>query len=132
MTFDVSNAIASKTPAQPPNLPPYNFVFLDACHCGDSSQLSYSFGIHGTDRAFLGWPGVVADNQHNVDWATRLFKQLAAGYQLLDAINWASDPINGDGPEWDALGTPVTPTIFGDSLYKLHGIYGKPKSLDWH
>lgn len=126
-TQGVTTAIAAKTPVQPPNLPQYNFVFLDACACGASTQLSNAFATY----TFLGWGGPVADSQHNVNWTNRVFQQLAAGYDLTDAIGWASDGKNG-GPEQDGFGNGVMPAVYRDHHYKLHGVYGKPKSLDWH
>ena len=124
---DITTAIAAKKPAQPPNLPQYNFVFLNTCHCGESSLLSNAFAA-GT---FLAWSGIVADTPHNVNWANRVFTKLAAGWDLTDAIGWASI-INNGGPELDVLGNAVTPMLSGDILYKLHGLYGVPRSLAWH
>ena len=130
---DVSNAVANKTPAQPPSLPPYNFVFIDACTCGASDSLATAFGIHGTGWAWMGWKDHVDDSQHNVNWTNRLFQQLALGYQLQDAIDWA-DTNGGQEQAGTNNGVPINvePVIYGDTLYKLHGVYGKKESLAWY
>lgn len=99
-------------------------MFLDVCNGGSTTALADAFGIHGPDRAFLGWSSVDGDSQHNVDWTNALFQQLAVGYQLIDAINWADLHI---GAALTGAGTKIEPAIIGDSLYKLHGVYGKNK-----
>jgi hypothetical protein len=115
---DVCVGVGSKSSSQPP----FNFVFLDACLVGSESTLADSFGVSAfADRAFLGWPISVPDDQPFEDWSWRLFIRLASGDTLLEARTYANT--HGDGQPHDNNGNGILATIYGDTSFKLHGVY---------
>lgn len=134
-TAQISNAVANKTSSQPH----YNFVFADACSVGADPSVAYAFGVAvygppgpaNADEAFLGWTVEMADNASLVDWTNRFFNYLLAGQQLQDAASAASDPNLGNSAPTDINGNDAVPQIWGDSLFKLHGVYGAPNSAAW-
>jgi len=92
---DVAEAVAKKHSYPPP----YNFVYLDVCNGALNSEFADGFGVSAsgnTDRALLGWAGVVADNQVNLQWTGRLYTALASGKTLQASVAAAdtTDPNN--------------------------------------
>lgn len=99
-----------------------------ACDCGDTSLLADAFRVRNgaEDRAFIGWTVVIADSEGTENWTQRLFERLSACDTLEDAIAYANDP--DDNPATDDRvqqvgGEGVEPAVYGDLLFKLHGVY---------
>ncbi len=153
----VPDAISSKNGNV--NLPPFNFVEIDACNSGGNlpSANGYSgtqfyatafdhsgsvaFGVDsGADRAFLGWNTEELISEDNAQWVKRVWDNLAAGYTIKDAVRLSSNdgvPEDGGEPGWDtgsaAVGSPViaSSVIYGDRNMKLHGVYSGVDANQW-
>ena len=88
----INNAIAAKVAN--PNLPPYNYVQIDACQLGKDSSYADAFGVtSGVDRAFLGWPDTILIDFDVVDWNSVLWNGLALGYSLLESAQSADEQL---------------------------------------
>lgn len=132
--YEIPALLAQKTPYQPP----YNFAFIDGCHSAGhpgnpSTDGAAGFGITGTnpdiDRAFLGWQNFMSTVQDNDSWTKRMWQNMAKGYTLYTSciMSSAQDPPIGckadTGIDYIRL-VPIGPTIIGDPVMKLHGVYG--------
>jgi hypothetical protein len=115
----------SKVMASPP-IPAYSFVILMMCVSSTGSGYGPAFGIPdpSSDRAILGWPAGVADEQHTADWTASLFTRLNAGDNISEACQYATDHFGGV-IRVDTGGT-MNPQIGGDANFKLHGVYTLP------
>jgi len=116
--------VASQVGAKTAQQPPCNFVFVDACSAGANDSLSVAFGTstygpYIQDRAFVGWPRAMQDNDSLRDWTDRLFVALLTGKTVRDAVADA----DGGGKPLDWSGDPTDAAVFGDPDYKLRGVY---------
>lgn len=83
---EISTAIAQKSSSQCQ----YNFVFLDTCYSGASSNLKNAFGT----TSFIGWDGVMTTGESYETFVDTFYDSLAeegtVGSSAIDAYN-ASD-----------------------------------------
>ena len=107
----------NKTAAQPP----YNYVFMFACLTANNAAMAGAFGIGPTsvNRAYLGFVTEASMTTKNVNWAKRVWENLAAGETIDNAVRNAN-----------VLGVPenrgvdAVTAIHGDKAMKLRGVYG--------
>ncbi len=119
-----------------PNLPPFNYVDLQACDVGDDASFATAFGIPmGStnifdDRALLSWPGEINCDYSLDSWTYNFWDFLQKGQTLIDAnvIADASYPVMTN----TGLFATIDPVIFGDKTMKLHGVYGIVGSDQWY
>jgi hypothetical protein len=135
---DILNQIAVK--AVNLNLPPYNFVELDACSLGGTDDYIGAFGItrnlsglpiHAVDRAGIAWAPVIVADWNNEGWSEKLWEELNNGRTLYDAtllaeMTWT---VFAESKEFPSLSSPFPFTlanvsIYGDPKTTLHGVYG--------
>jgi hypothetical protein len=127
---DVAEAVAKKNVT----IPPYNFIYMDLCNGALNPEFSNGFGIlmGSTDRAFLGWSGVVADNNANLQWTGRLYVALASGSTLKASIAAAdtTDPTSGVPIDVNTH-SPCLRPVTGDLNMTLHGTVYQGTTGSW-
>ncbi len=120
-----------------PNLPPYNFIQLQACELGEDSSYSDAFGITASgspDRACLAWGYTIAADDFERDWINTLWSNLSDGKTLYDAVVQAGtfSRVLGYNEHTESPFPPhsVPCTIFGDPKMTMHNVYQGASGTD--
>lgn len=122
---DVAEAVTKKGV----NPPPYNFVYLDICNGALNTEFADGFGVSATgntDRALLGWGGLVEDSAVNQQWTQLLYSYLQSGQTLTQALANA-DKIPGGPPQEENPNSPnyklpCSHPVKGDGAMTLHSV----------
>jgi len=101
----VQAAVAVKASQGMPRL---NFVFIDACHTGESQALYHAFG----SAPYVGWSGCVPDDSEYANWTEYFWIDLSCQGTIAHALDYAFSEEPG-----------VTGSVsYGNQAYHVHWV----------